>query len=187
MKDEQGYHFKQTSSPTPSTTAPKRSSTNKKQRHERVPKLRDLHPKDPTKVPHRYPKRGNCTVKSGQTLTFSDDDTHDVANNLSPEDADNDDNDIIVPPTDPTTPSAELQQQFLRTRDTHIVDQLDSFVYLRDNGKNENSIWKEFEVTLQDENGNVKLVPDGKPMIAIAPSEERSVFKRVSSLVEQPE
>jgi hypothetical protein len=48
MRDEQGSHFKQTSSPTPQTTIPKRSSTNKKQRHDRVPKLRDLHPKDPT-------------------------------------------------------------------------------------------------------------------------------------------
>jgi hypothetical protein len=37
MEDEQGSHFKQNSSPTPSTTAPKCSSTNKKQRHERVP------------------------------------------------------------------------------------------------------------------------------------------------------
>jgi hypothetical protein len=72
MEDEQGSHFKQTSFPTPSTTAPKRSLTNKKQRHERVPKLQDLHPKDPTKVPHRYPKCGNHTVKSGQTLTSSD-------------------------------------------------------------------------------------------------------------------
>jgi hypothetical protein len=94
MEDEQGSHFKQTSSPTPQTTAPKRSSTNKKQRHEHVPKLQDLHLKDPTKVPHRYPKRGNRTIKSGQTLTSSDDDTHDVADNLPPEDADNeDDND----------------------------------------------------------------------------------------------
>jgi hypothetical protein len=190
MEDEQGSHFKQTSSPTPQTTAPKRNSTNKKQRRERVPKLRDLHPKDPTKVPHRYPKRGNRTVKSGQTLTSSDDDTHDVADNLPSEDADNeddndthdvadnlppedadneDDNNIIAPPTDLTAPSVELQQQFLRTCDTHIADQIDSFVYLRDNAENENSIWKEFEVTLQDGNGNVKLGPDGKPMIAIAP------------------
>jgi hypothetical protein len=110
MEDEQGSHFQQTSSPTPQTTAPKRSSTNKKQRHERVPKLRDLHPKDPTKVPHRYPKQGNRTVKSGQTLTTSDDDTHDVANNLPPEDAVNEDDndiiDIIEPPTDPIAPSA---------------------------------------------------------------------------------
>jgi hypothetical protein len=30
MEDEQGSHFKQTSSPTPQATAPKRSSTNKK-------------------------------------------------------------------------------------------------------------------------------------------------------------
>jgi hypothetical protein len=37
MEDEQGSHFKQNSSPTPSTTATKRSSTKKKQRHERVP------------------------------------------------------------------------------------------------------------------------------------------------------
>jgi hypothetical protein len=56
MEDEQGSHFQQTSSPTPQATAPKRSSTNKKQRHERVPKLRDLHSKDPTKGPHHYPK-----------------------------------------------------------------------------------------------------------------------------------
>jgi hypothetical protein len=47
--------------------------------------------------------------------------------------------------------------------------QSDSFVYLRDNGKNENPIRKEFEVTLQDGNGNVRMGPDGKPMIAIAP------------------
>jgi hypothetical protein len=90
--------------------APKRSSTNKKQHHERVPKLRDLHLKDPTKGPHRYPKLGNRTVKSGQTLTTSDDDTHDVANNLPPEDAVNEDDndiiDIIEPPTDPIAPSA---------------------------------------------------------------------------------
>jgi hypothetical protein len=170
MEDEQGSHFKQTSSPTPQTTAPKRSLTNKKQRHERVPKLQDLHLNDPTKVPHRYPKRGNHTVKSGQTLTTSDDDTRDVANNLPPENADNeDDNYVIYPPTDPTAPSAELQQQFLRSHDTHIANQPDSFIYLRDNGENENPIWKEFEVTLEDGNGNVKLGPDRKPMIAIAP------------------
>jgi hypothetical protein len=30
-------------------------------------------------------------------------------------------------------------------------------------------LWKEFEVTLKDGNRNVKLGPDGKPMIAIAP------------------
>jgi hypothetical protein len=163
MENEQGSHFKQNSSLTPSTTAPKRSSTNKKQCHERVPKLRDLHPKDPTNVPHRYPKQGNCTVKSGQTLTTSDEDTHDVANSLPPEDADNEDDiDIIDLPTGPTAPSAELQQQFLKIRDTHIADQPDSFVYLRDNVENENHIWKEFEVTLQDGNGNVRLGPDGK-------------------------
>jgi hypothetical protein len=170
MEDEQGSHFKQTLSPTPKTSSPKRSSTNKKQRHERVPKLRDLHQKYPTKVPHRYPKRGNRTVNSGQTLTSSDDDTHDIADELPPEDADNeDDSDIIAPPTNPTAPSADLQQQFLRTHDTHITDQPDSIVYLRDNGENENPIWKEFEVTLQDGNGNVKMGAYGKPIIAIAP------------------
>jgi hypothetical protein len=170
MEDEQGSHFKQNSSPTPLTTAPKRSSANKKQRHERMPKLRDLHPKDPTKVPHHYPKRSNHTIKSGQTLTTSDDDTDDVADSLPPEDADNEDDiDIIDPPTDPTAPSAELQQQFLKRHDTHIAEQPNSFVYLRDNGENENPIWKELEVTLQDGDGNVRLGPNGKPMIAIAP------------------
>jgi hypothetical protein len=144
-----------------------------------VPKLRDHHPKDPTKVSHRFPKRVNRTVKSGQTLPTSDDDNNDVADSLPPEDADYEDDinfidnedviDIIEPPTDPTTPSAELQQQFLKTRDTHISEQPDSFVYLRDNGENENPIWKEFEVTLQDGNGNVRLGPDRKTMIAIAP------------------
>jgi hypothetical protein len=155
MEDEKGSYFKQTSSPTPQTTAPKQSSSNKEKRHERVPKLRDLHSKDPAKVQHCSPQQGNHTAKSGQTLTSSDDDTHDVANNLPPEDADNeddndthdvadnlppedadneDDNEIIASPTDPTASSVELQQQFLRTRDTHIADQPDSFVYLRDNG-----------------------------------------------------
>jgi hypothetical protein len=77
------------------------------------------------------------TVKSGQTLTFYDDDTPCVANNLPTDDADNDN---IVPPTNPPAPSAELQQQFLRTRDTHIEDQPDSFVYLRDSGETENQV-----------------------------------------------
>jgi hypothetical protein len=73
-------------------------------------------------------------------------------------------NNIYIPPIDPTTPTAELQQQFLKNRDTHIDDQLDSFVYLRENEENENPIWKEFEVTLKDGNGNMKLGPDGKPI-----------------------
>jgi hypothetical protein len=71
------------------------------------------------------------------------------------EDAENDNdnnvtdaNNIFIPPTDPTTPTAELQQQFLKNRDTHIDDQPNSFVYLQENGENENPIWKEFEVTL---------------------------------------
>jgi hypothetical protein len=62
-----------------------------------------------------------------------------------------------------------LQQQFLKNRDTNIDDQPDSFVYLQENGENQNPIWKEFEVTLKDGNGNVKLGPDGKPMITISP------------------
>ena len=179
--DNQRSHFHQKSSPTsspmhkvtPHVHAPKLLSTNKKQRHVRAPKLRDLHPKDPTTVPHRYPIRNNRTVKSGQTLTFSDDtNLEDVLPTASDDDDDNIGSNVVdnfAPPTDPTAPSTELQQQFLRTRDTHIDDQPDSFVYLRDNGENENPIWKEFEVTLKDGNGNVKLGPDGKPMIAIAP------------------
>jgi hypothetical protein len=100
-------------------------------------------------------------------LSYSDD---------TPVDDDDDDNvsdnnNISIPPANPTTPTADLQQQFLRSRDTHITNQPDSFVYLRDNGENANNDprWKEFEVTLQDGNGNIKFGPDGKPMIAIAP------------------
>ena len=66
-------------------------------------------------------------------------------------------------------PSAKYCQQALKERDTHINNQLDSFVYLRENGENEDPIWTEFEFTLKDENGNVKLGPDGKPMIVISP------------------
>ena len=145
--DKQRSHFHQKSSPkssplpqvTAHVPATKLLSTNKKQRHARAPKLRDLHPKDPTTIPHRYPIRNNRTVKSGQTLTFSDDTN---LEDILPTDSDDDDDNIgsnvvdnFSPPTDPTAPSTELQQQFLRTRDTHIDDQPDSFVYLRDNGK----------------------------------------------------
>jgi hypothetical protein len=147
---------------------PKRHQPNKQQRHERMPKLRDLNPKDPTTAPSRYSKRNNRTVTVGQTITQSDDTPVDNAAN----DNDNnvtDANNTFIPPTDPTTPTAKLQQQFLKNRDTHIDDQPDSFVYLRENGENDNPIWKEFEVTLKDGNGNVKLGPDGKPMIAISP------------------
>jgi hypothetical protein len=133
-----------------------------------MPKLRDLHPKDPTTAPSWYPKRNNRTVKVGQTLTYSDDTTVDDADNNNDNSVD-DNNDISIPPTNPTTPTADLQQQFLKNRDTHIDDQPDSLVYLRENEENENPIWKEFEVTLKDGNGNVKLGPDGKPMIAISP------------------
>jgi hypothetical protein len=65
-------HFKGTSS-APKAQLPKRYQPNKQQRHERMPKLRDLHPKDPTTAPSRYPKRNNRTVKVGQTITQSDD------------------------------------------------------------------------------------------------------------------
>jgi hypothetical protein len=92
-----------------------------------------------------------------------DDADNDSNNNV------NDNNDISIHPTNPTTPTAALQQQFLKNHDTHIDDQPDSFVYLQENGENENPIWKEFEVTLKDGNGNMKLGPDGKPMIAISP------------------
>jgi hypothetical protein len=165
--DSQNLHFKQTSF-APKAQLPNRHQPNKQQRHKRMPKLRNLHPKDPTTAPSRNPKRNNRIVKVGQTITHSDDTTVDDAtdkNNNNITDA----NDISIPPTDPTTPTAKLQQQFLKSRDTHIDDQPDSFVYLRENGENENPIWKEFEVTLKDGNGMVKLGPDGKPMIAISP------------------
>ena len=66
-------------------------------------------------------------------------------------------------------PSAKYCQQALKERDTHINNQLDSFVYLREIGENEDPIWKESECTLKDGNGNVKLGPGGKPMVAISP------------------
>jgi hypothetical protein len=165
--DSQNLYFKQTFS-APKARLPKRHQPNKQQCHERMPKLLDLHPKDPTTAPRRYPKRNNRTVKVGQTITQSDDTPVDDATNNKDNNV-TDANDISIPPTDPTTPTDELQQQFLKNCDTHIDDQPDSFVYLRENGENENLIWKEFEVTLKDGNGNVKLGPDGKPMIAISP------------------
>jgi hypothetical protein len=70
--DSQILHFKQTSS-APEEQLPQRHQPNKQHRHERMPKLRDLHPKDPTTAPSRYPKRNNRTVKVGQTITHSDD------------------------------------------------------------------------------------------------------------------
>jgi hypothetical protein len=145
ITNAQNMHFRQPS-PAPKAHLQHRRQPNMQQRHERRPKLRDMHPKDPTTAPSLYPKRNNRTVKSGQTLTYSDD-TPVVEDNIS------------IPPIDPTTPTANLQQQFLRSCDTHITDQPDSFVYLRENGENENTnpIWKEFEVTLRDGNGNVKL------------------------------
>jgi hypothetical protein len=132
--DSQNLHFKQTSS-APKAQLPKRHQPNKQQRHECMLKLSDLHPKDPTTAPSQYPKRNNHTVKVGQTLTYSDDtpvdENHD--NNVS------DNNNISIPPNNPTTPTADLQQQFLRSRDTHITNQPDSFVYLRENGENANN------------------------------------------------
>ncbi|OEU10296.1 hypothetical protein FRACYDRAFT_247235 [Fragilariopsis cylindrus CCMP1102] len=44
-----------------------------------------------------------------------------------------------------------------------------SFVYLRENGENENPIWQEFEFPLEDKNGNWVMGEDGKPMVVIAP------------------
>jgi hypothetical protein len=201
MNDVQGSHFQKLPSPTVQSTlapqatdlsklktaSPARISTNRKQRHERGPKLKDLYPNDPSKGTHRYPKRSNRTVKSGQTLTYSDNTNDNAVDNL-PTDPDNDaldngapDNDTndntndeqdshFTLPTNPTAPTIEHQQQFLKTRDIHIDNQPDSFVYLRENGENENPIWKEFEVTLKDGSGNVKLGPDGKLMIAITPT-----------------
>jgi hypothetical protein len=179
MNDVQGMHYRKPStdtptdsqgtSSTPKAQLPKRHQPNKQQHHERMPKLRDLHPKDPTTALSRYPKRNNRTVKVGQTLTYSDDTTVDDADNDDDNNI-NDSNDISIPPTGPTAPTADLQQQLLKNRDTHIDDQPNSFVYLRENGENENPTWKEFEVTLKEGNGNVKLGPDGKPMIAISPS-----------------
>jgi hypothetical protein len=57
--DDQSSHFQQDSSPRPKTKtmAPKPILKNKQQKHVRAPKLRDLHPKDPTTVTHRYPTR----------------------------------------------------------------------------------------------------------------------------------
>jgi hypothetical protein len=101
-----------------------------------MPKLHNLHPKDPTTAPSRYPKRNNRTVKGGQTITYSDDTTVDEADNDNDNNA-NDNNDIHIPPTDPTTPTADLQQQLLKNRNTHINDQPDSFVYLQENGEND--------------------------------------------------
>jgi hypothetical protein len=80
--DSQKLHFKQTS-PAPKVLLPQRHQPNKQQRHERMPKLRDLHRKDPTTAPSRYPKRNNRTVKVGQTITHSDDTTVDDADNNS--------------------------------------------------------------------------------------------------------
>jgi hypothetical protein len=107
--NSQKMHFKGTSS-APKAQLPKRHQPNKQHCHEHMPKLRDLHPKDPTTAPSRYPKRNNRTVKVGQTITQSDDTPVEDAesgydNNVT------DDNDIFIPPTNPMTPTAELQQE----------------------------------------------------------------------------
>jgi hypothetical protein len=152
MDDDQGSHFKQSSSPTGKPTlVPQASvssklktasaaspSTNKKQRHARVPKLKDLYPTDLSKVQHRYTWQNNRTANSGQTLPYSDDSDNDTTDNL-PTASDDDDSDDtnndeqgshFHQPTDPTVPSVAHQQQFLKNRDTHINDQSDSFFYL---------------------------------------------------------
>jgi hypothetical protein len=113
-------------SSAPKAQLPKHHQPNKQQHHERMPKLRDLHPKDPTTSPSRYPKRNNSTVKVGQTLTHSDDTTVDDTDNDNDNNV-NDNNDIFILPNNPTTPTANLEQQFLKNRDTHIDDQPDSF------------------------------------------------------------
>jgi hypothetical protein len=87
MDDDQGSHFWQSSSPTGNSTlapqaivssklktaSPTRISTNKKQRHARVPKLKGIYPTDPSKVQHCYPRRNNRTANSGKTLPYLDD------------------------------------------------------------------------------------------------------------------
>jgi hypothetical protein len=68
--------------PTTKQVSPKRILPNKQQRHQRVTKLKDLYPEDPSKILHRYPKRSNRTVKSGQTVTYSDDTLPTAKDNL---------------------------------------------------------------------------------------------------------
>jgi hypothetical protein len=132
INDDQGSHFKQSSSPSGKptlapqapvssklkTAPPTRPSINKKQRHARVLKLKDLYPTDPSKVQHRYPWQNNRTANSGQILPYTDDNNNDATDNLStaPDDDDSDDtnNDEqgshFHQPTDPTVPSVEHQQ-----------------------------------------------------------------------------
>jgi hypothetical protein len=98
--NSQKLHFKQMSS-APKAQLPKRHQPNKQQHHECMPKLRDLHPKDPTTAPSWYPKQNNRTVKVGQTLTYSDDTTVEDADNDKDNNV-NDDSDFSNPPTDPT-------------------------------------------------------------------------------------
>jgi hypothetical protein len=111
MYANQGSHFQQSSSPTGKPTlapqAPVSSklktasltspSTNTKQRHARVPKLKDRYQTDPSKVHHRYPRRNNHTANSGQTLPYTDDNNNDATDNLpiapdddAPDDTNND-------------------------------------------------------------------------------------------------
>jgi hypothetical protein len=82
--------------------------------------LKDLYPNDPSKGTHRYPKRSNRTVKSGQTLTYSDNTNDNAVDNLPP-DPDDDALDDGAPDnntndeqgyhstltTDPTAPTVE--------------------------------------------------------------------------------
>ena len=146
MDELQTGHFQRPNSDDNSGTdqaSPPQRTTRK--RHERPEKLRDSHPPDPS-------RRQRYNTRSAHSVDIDDD--------------------IDPDPTfdDPTEPTAAQQQHFLRSRDTHISDQPDSFVYFRDNGECvPDPIWKEFEVTLQDENGDPRVDDDGNPIKVIAP------------------
>ena len=145
--EQQTGHFK--------TASPKRASPTGPQRHVKQKRLSDLNPLDKTKDKglrrsSRHKPLQNLNVKGVTTLLTQ-------VNNTD-----------INHPTNPQ-PSTATRQQVLKQRDTSIKEQLDSFVYLRENGENEYLLGKEFEFPLKDENGNAILGDDGKPLVAIAP------------------
>ena len=166
--EQQTGHFNTAPPVVPvKSSLPKRSSTTKS-KHVKPKKLRDLHPKDPS--------RGKGTRSSKRLRDMN---IHAMnalmTNEVQPE------QDLplstsrqqehvtdINHPTNPR-PSPLTRQQVLKNRDTHITEQEDQFVYLRENGENENPIWQEFEFPLEDENGNAVIGEDGKPMVIIAP------------------
>ena len=147
MDDIQGGHFQRpTSDGDSGTDQASPPARTKRKKHKRPEKLRDRHPPDPTRHRHRYNTRSAHSV--------------DIDDDLDP--------DTIF--GDPTEPTDAQQQQFLRSRDPHISDQPDSFVYFKDNGECvPDPIWKEFEVTLQDENGDPRIDDEGNPIKVIAP------------------